>query len=62
MPFVLCMAIQERRTKGKYTGFHWRKQFRTYVKTKEGKKWLKQCHKVDKDYVKIMLKEIKNEQ
>jgi len=56
------MAIQERRTKGKYTGFHWRKQFRTYVKTKEGKKWLKQCHKVDKDYVKIMLKEIKNEQ
>ena len=62
IPFVLQMAIQERRTKGKYTKFHWRIKFRDFFKLQKGKIRYKtevkrQC---DKQYLKQMLKEINN--
>ena len=58
-PFVLSMAIQERATDGKYTKYHWRSQFKNYLKTKEGQKWYKQIKiKEDKQYIKQLLKEI----
>jgi hypothetical protein len=62
IPFILSMAIQERGTKGKYTGNHWRIKFKDYLKTKDGKNWRKEIkRKDDKNYIAQMLKEIKNE-
>ncbi len=60
-PFVLSLAIQERRTKGKYTGFHWRKEFKKYLSTKEGENWYKNELKGqdNRRYIKQLLKEIK---
>lgn len=41
IPFIKAMAEQEERTKGKYTGVHWRNEY---------KKWLSEiCKKIVKD-------------
>lgn len=59
-PFVLSMAIQERECKGRYTEYHWRKQFKRYLKTTVGKIWYGNIRiKENKDYIKQMLKELK---
>ena len=58
-PFVLSMAMQEKATQGKYTEYHWRKEFRKYLKTKNGKSWYKQIElEENKIYVNQLLKEI----
>jgi len=59
-PFILSMAIQERANNGKYTGTHWRNEFKKYLKTNTGKIWYKEIIlNKDRDYINIMLKEIK---
>jgi hypothetical protein len=60
IPFIVAMAIQERRTKGKYTDFHWRKKLANYLQDELGVNWYKNQVKKqeDKKYLKTMLKEI----
>ena len=61
IPFILETAILERKYKGRFTGYHWRKEFRNWLKTEIGRNWLN-CEvkrKADIKYIKQMLKEIK---